>query len=241
MQQKDQLQQLLLVPEGDRVSLLDQIRSGPTRISGPAIRAAIDRLNAVRALGITVPMKAHIPSSRIASLARFANRAKAQAISRMPAARRFGTLVAFVHCLEATAQDEVLEVLEMLLHDLFGKAITADQKARMRTLKDLDQSASALAEACRLLLDPELPDESLRKKVFAKIPRTALENALERVSALIRPPDDVYYAELSEHYRSVRGYLPQVLTHIYVGITAITVTLRGGKETDGHLCTSTDP
>jgi hypothetical protein len=98
-------------------------------------------LNAVRALGITVPMKARIPPSRIASLARFANRAKAQAISRMPAARRIATLVAFVHCLEATAQDEVLEVLEMLLDDLFGKAITADQKARLRTLKDLDQSA----------------------------------------------------------------------------------------------------
>ena len=214
VQQRDQLQRLLLVPEGARVSLLDQIRSGPTRISGPAIRAAIDRLNAVRALGITVPMKAHIPSSRIASLARFANRAKAQAISRMPAARRLATLVAFVHCLEATAQDEVLEVLEILLHDLFGKAIMADQKARLRSLKDLDESAAALAEACRLLLDPELPDEYLRKKVFAKIPRASLENARERVSALIRPPDDVYYQELSEHYRSVKGYLPHVLTHI---------------------------
>ena len=214
LQQEDQLQQLLLVPEGDRVSLLDQIRSGPTRISGPAIRAAIDRLNAVRALGITIPMKARIPSSRIASLARFANRAKAQAISRMPTARRIATLVAFVHCLEATAQDEVLEVLEMLLDDLFGKAITADKKARLRTLKDLDQSAAALAEACHLLLDLDVPDESLRKKVFAKIPRAALENALERVSVLIRPPDDVYYQELSEHYRSVRGYLPHVLTHI---------------------------
>ena len=214
LQQKDQLQRLLLVPEGDRVSLLDQIRSGPTRISGPAIRAAIDRLNAVRALGITVPTEARIPSSRIASLARFANRAKAQAISRMPTARRIATLVAFVHCLEATAQDEVLEVLEMLLGDLFGKAITADKKARLRTLKDLDQSAAALAEACHFLLDPDVPDESLRKKVFAKIPRAALENALERVSVLIRPPDDVYYQELSEHYRSVRGYLPHVLTHI---------------------------
>ena len=159
-------------------------------------------------------MKARIPSSRIASLARFANRAKAQAISRMPTARRIATLVAFVHCLEATAQDEVLEVLEMLLDDLFGKAITADKKARLRTLKDLDQSAAALAEACHLLLDPDVPDESLRKKVFAKIPRAALENALERVSVLIRPPDDVYYQELSEHYRSVRGYLPHVLTHI---------------------------
>jgi hypothetical protein len=73
VQQKDQLQRLLLVPEGDRVSLLDQIRSGPTRISGPAIRAAIDRLNAVRA-GYHRPMKARIPPSRIgpdrASLAR---------------------------------------------------------------------------------------------------------------------------------------------------------------------------
>jgi hypothetical protein len=54
----------------------------------------------------------------------------------------------------------------------------------------------------------------LRKKVFAKIPRAVLETALERVTALIRPPDDVYYAELSEHYRSVRGYFPQVLTDI---------------------------
>jgi hypothetical protein len=80
----------------------------------------------------------------------------------------------------------------------------------VRTLKDLDQSAAALAEACHLLLDPDVPDESLRKKVFAKILRAALENALdlERVSVLIRPPDDVYYQELSEHYRSVRGYLP---------------------------------
>ncbi len=30
----------------------------------------------------------------------------------MPAARRFATLVAFVHCLEASEQDKVLEVVE---------------------------------------------------------------------------------------------------------------------------------
>jgi hypothetical protein len=97
----------------------------------------------------------------------------------MPTPRRLATLVAFVHCLEATAQDEVLEVLEMLMHGVFGKAVTADQKARLRTLKDLGESAAALAEACRLLPDPELPDKSLRKKVFAKIPRAALEDVVK--------------------------------------------------------------
>jgi hypothetical protein len=53
-----------------------------------------------------------------------------------PPARRLATLAAFVHSLEATAQDDVLEVLEILLHELSGDAEKADKKARLRTLKD---------------------------------------------------------------------------------------------------------
>jgi hypothetical protein len=55
-------------------------------------------------------------------------------IQRRPAARRLATLVAFVQCLEATAQDDALEVLEILLRDLFADAVKADRKARLRTL-----------------------------------------------------------------------------------------------------------
>jgi len=43
---------------------LDKLRSGPTRVSGPALRAAIDRLKSVRELGITLPAAARIPESR---------------------------------------------------------------------------------------------------------------------------------------------------------------------------------
>ena len=62
------------MPEGSRGSWLDKLRSGPTRVSGPALRAAIERLRSVRELGITLPAAARIPESRIAALARFANR-----------------------------------------------------------------------------------------------------------------------------------------------------------------------
>jgi hypothetical protein len=86
-EQRAQLNQLLTIPEGSRYSQLDQLRSGPARISGPALRVAISRLQSVRALGITLPAAARIPLGKIAALARFANRAKAQAIGRMPAAR----------------------------------------------------------------------------------------------------------------------------------------------------------
>lgn len=213
-QQRTHLEQLLTVPEGRRGSWLDTLRSGPTRVSGPALRAAVERLKSIRALGITLPSAPRIPESRIGSLARFANRAKVSLITRMPSARRLATLVAFVYCLEATAQDDVLELFERLLHVLFGGAENADKKARLRTLKDLDQATATLVVACQLLLDPGLPDERVRARVFERIPKTMLESTVANVCALIRPPDDVFYTELKGRYGSVRRYLPMMLTHV---------------------------
>src|ERR1017187_7837269 len=213
-QQRSRLEHLLTTPEGNRGSRLDKLRSGPTRVSGPSLRAAVNRLKSVRELGITVPSAQRIPEGRIASLARFANRAKVSLIARMPPARRLATLVAFIYSLEGTAQDDVLEVLESLLHGLFGNAEKSDQKARLRTLKDLDQATATLADACRLLLDPTLPDDEVRAKVFEKISKTTLESTLENVSALIRPPDDVFYKELNARYGAVRRWLPAVLKHL---------------------------
>ncbi len=129
----------------------------------------------------------------MAALAQFAGAAKVSAILRLPNSRRLATLVAFVHCLEASAQDDGLEVLEVLLRELFGDAIKADKKSRLRTLKDLDQAAATLASACQMLLDTSLPDGELRTRLFEKIPRNALTLALEGVDALIRPANNVYY------------------------------------------------
>ncbi len=74
-------------------------------------------------------------------------------------------------------------MLEALLRELFGDAIKADKKARLHTLKDLDQAAATLAHACQMLLDTGLPDAELRATLFEKIPRDTLMRALEGVNA----------------------------------------------------------
>ena len=178
------------------------------------MRAAVERLKSIRELGIDLPAVRRIPESRIASLALFASRAKVSLITRMPSARRLATLAAFVYSLEATAQDDVLEVFEGLLGDLFGNAEKADKKSRLRTLKDLDEATATLVLACRWLIDPELPDDRVRAKVFENIPKALLESALENASTLIRPPDDVFYKELDLRYGSVRRYLPTLFEHV---------------------------
>ncbi len=82
----------LLIPPGSRNSWLDRLRTGPVRVSAPAFVAAIQRLQSVRDLGISLPSAAHIPPSRIATLARFANTSKVTAVARLPRARRIATL-----------------------------------------------------------------------------------------------------------------------------------------------------
>ena len=215
-EQRTRLEDLLTVPPPGRSSWLDQLRSGSVRISGRALVQAIQRLQSVRDLGIRLPATG-IPHSRLASLARFAGTAKVTAISRLPPVRRLATLVAFVHCLEATAQDDAVEVLDLLLHDFFSDAAKADKRARLRSIKDLDQAATVLATACRTVLDPALADGDLRDTVFARIPREVLTQALADVDALVRPPDDVYYCELETRYRAVRIFLPTLLRHIRFG------------------------
>jgi TnpA family transposase len=213
-EQQTRLENLLVVPTGTRSSQLDRLRAGPLTVSGPSLVKALLRLGSVRDLGIVLPSVARIPAIRISALARFAGAAKVSAVLRLPNQRRLATLVAFVYCLEATAQDDALEVLEALLRDLFGGAIKADKKARLRTLKDLDQAAATLACACEMMLDPNLPDDEVRAKLFEKIPRDTLTLALHGVNTLIRPVDDVYYRELDARYRTVRRYLPTLLEHI---------------------------
>lgn len=213
---RGRLERLLTIPDQKRGSLLDQLRTGPVRISSPALVKSIERLQTIRDLGISLP-ESGVPPSRIAALARVASAAKVTAISRLPPTRRLATLVAFVHCLEATAHDDVVEVLDNLLHEFFTNAANADKKARLRTIKDLDQAATQLAVACRPLLDPNCLDGDLRSAVFTQVPREALEQALKSVDALVRPPDDVYYRELNARYRSVRRFLPTLLRSIQFG------------------------
>jgi hypothetical protein len=59
--------------------------------------------------------------------------AKASAIQRLREERRLATLVAFATTLEAAAQDDALDLLDILITEIFSDATKAGEKARLRT------------------------------------------------------------------------------------------------------------
>jgi TnpA family transposase len=205
------LAQLLQVPPGDRLTLLERLRRAPTRQSGHGLLEALGRLTDIRTLNIGAVGLTAIPAHRIHALFRFATTARVQAIARLGQERRTATLLAFVSMLEATAQDDALDLLTWFLSDVFVQATRAGVQTRIRTLKDLDAAALILATVGCVVLDPTVADTEIREIVLAATPSADLAHAVEQVADLTRPPDDLYYAELAAHYRRVGRVRPHVL------------------------------
>ncbi len=73
-QQRESLLQLLVVSENSRVTLFDQLRKSPTRVSAPGLVSALNRLVIIRALEIDQLSLSRIPTARLQLLARTAAR-----------------------------------------------------------------------------------------------------------------------------------------------------------------------
>lgn len=212
--QQQRLDALLKPVEGSRQSWLDKLRKGPVRISAPALTLALQRIETIRNLNITLP-STHVPPNRIAALARFANTAKVSAVARLPEIRRVATLVAFVHSLQASAQDDAIDVLDALLRELFNNAERVNRKARQRTIKDLDRAALTLANACQMVLDSNVPDNEVRERIYSVIGHDTLVEAQGKVNHLARSSDDVFYTELEAKKSTLTRFLPTLLKVIH--------------------------
>jgi len=173
--QRTRLEALLVVGAGDRISPLERLRRAPTRISSPAMVDALNRLTEIRSLEVSDLEMSRVPPGRIKALARYAAAAWAASIARMSAERRIATLVAFAHVFETVAQDDALDLLQQLITQCLARAEQTREKARLRTIHDLDAAAIRLNIVCKVVLDPQCEDGQLRSMIFERVAREQLE------------------------------------------------------------------
>ncbi|MCY7278493.1 MAG: DUF4158 domain-containing protein, partial [Phormidesmis sp. CAN_BIN44] len=212
--QRHRLEALLKIAPDQIQTTLELWRQSPTRHSGPALVQALKRLTQVRQIGMGQLDFGKLPSSRIRALARSALTSKAQAISRMTDGRRIAVLVAFVYTLEATAQDDILDIFELLIKELLAKSERNGKQTRLRTLKDLDTASLQLSQVCRVLLDETCQSSQVRETIFKQIDAQTLADAIHKVELLARPPEDQYYPEVLARWHQVRLFLPLFLQTI---------------------------
>lgn len=205
------LETLLVIPSSERQTPLDRLRRAPTRVTAPALVSALQRIDAVRLLGVREIDLSFVPIGRVKALARYVQSARIQTLSRMAEDRRIASLLAFATVFEATAHDDALDLFDLLMRATFSRAQRAGQLERLRTIRDLDAAALQLREACVVLLETEQADDQLRELIFARISSDQLRTAVRVVGELTRPPDDHYAQELVGRYALMRRFLPTFL------------------------------
>src|SRR4029434_7610606 len=110
--------------------------------------------------------------------------------------------------------DDALDLFDMLIADIAVSAKNLGQKKRIRSLRDLDEAALALAEVCSILLDDTHLDEEVRTAVFTQMTQEQIAQAITTTYDLARPPEADYQEEMLTRYRPVRRFLPRVLDTI---------------------------
>ena len=207
--------ELLDIPEGQRISPLEQLKKGPVTVSGPAFTEALERYIRLRNLEFSRLNFTGLPAIQLRNLARYAGTASVKYIARMPEQRKLAVLTAFVKAQEITALDEAVDVLDMLILDITREAKKTGQKKRLRTLKDLDRAALLLARACSLLLDKQADDAELRETIFSCVPKSRLAESVSKVNELARPQNNNFHDEMVEQYGRVKRFLPAVLRDLH--------------------------
>ncbi len=212
------LKALLDVPDEARQTTLDRLRRAPTRSNASGLAGALKRLVELRALGVYAVDLGHLPSGRVAALARFACSARVQAIARMPEGRQTATLLAFGHTVAKTACDDVLDVFDAYIMTAFGRAERRGAKERLKTQKNLDAAALSLREMYLVVFDPAYPASkrlaAVRRDIFERIPERELKMATETIASIARPPDDRYYERVMKSYSHVRQFLPALISGV---------------------------
>jgi TnpA family transposase len=211
-EQRTDLEGLLARAGTSRITNLERLRRAPSRASAPVLVQALARLAEIRSLDVGPQALGQVPAAWIKTLAQYAVTTKAQNIANFTEQHRTATLVSFARQLAVTAQDDALDVLDMLIRDLLARSTSDGKKTRLRTLRDLDAAALSLAEMSEQLLTPEWTDEQVRTFLTEKQAR--MTEAVITIYGLARPADDNYYQEIVARYPAVRRFFPALLRTI---------------------------
>lgn len=122
-----------------RQSGISWLREPPEKAGAKAMRGLIDRLEAVRHVGVSNDVLQAVPAHRARRMAQEGRRLTAQNFEQMRPGRRHATLAAFLLEMEIALTDAAIGMFEVLI----GKAFRHAEAARDKQLQDNVSSATS--------------------------------------------------------------------------------------------------
>jgi TnpA family transposase len=202
---------LLAVREGTKGSVLSWLRQPPGPPKPRHLLVHLERLNAVRDLGLPAGLEQSVHQNRLLKLAREGGQMTTQHLRDLKPARRYATLVALILDTRATLIDEIIDLHDRFMGALFNQAKRNHADRFQESGKAINDKVRLYSRIGRALLEARQSGGDPFAAIAAVIPWDLFGASIAEAEQLARPADFDYLVLIGDGFNQLRRYTPTLL------------------------------
>jgi TnpA family transposase len=211
VEQRLKLDQLLERRKGSQYSVLSWLRMPPGAPTARAVLDHIERLHAIRNLGLPPDTSHRLHQNRLLQLAREAGQSAVYQLKEHEPARRHGTLVALMIEISATLTDEILNLHDRLIGSFVTRSKNKYERAFAEQGKAINDKVRLYAKVGAALVDARERGGDPFAAIEAVVPWASFSASVKEAEELARDEDFSALSLIGEHYPQLRRYSPALL------------------------------
>src|SRR4051812_39282865 len=205
------LDDLLEVKEGEAISGLQAIKANPAKPSPAAMQGLADKLTAIEATGVLAVDLSWLNANYQRALFHYVRKCSADRLREVARARRLAALVCFLRQSYRDAVDQAVDMFDKLLtrtHTRAEHELSDQMRSQRQTIK---AALAALRSLGTIILDDTVGNDALRPRLFAAVPREALEAHVAGLTEWVTGTKSDVFHGLVRRFGHLRQFSPVLL------------------------------
>ncbi len=217
--QAQALEELLHRDQGKRGSTFAWLKEPAVKASPASITVLITKLETVRQLQMSTIDVSRLNRNRVRVLAHLGAKYHRDSLLRFSQQKRAALLVCYLQELQQELLDRLLTSFDDLIVGIFRRTESTEKTHHATHGKALTRHIHTFRKVTKIVLDPEIPDEQVRPRIFEAVPQAQLQTVHDESGTKARPEDGQAFDLLDHHYSFLRAFL-----RILLGALAFTGT-----------------
>jgi TnpA family transposase len=202
---------LLEVEGGEAVSGLHAIKTNPSKPSAAAMQTLADKLAAIEATGVLAVDLSWLNANYQRALFHYVRKCSADRLREAGQPRRLAALVCFLRQSYRDAVDQAVDMFDKLLtrtHTRAEHELNDQIRSQRQTIK---AALAALRSLGAIILDDAVGAAALRPRLFAAVPRDALEAQVAGLDEWVTGKKSDAFHGLVRRFSHLRQFSPVLL------------------------------
>jgi len=205
--QKQKLENLLKVKPGTKISYLHWLLQPATIPKPKHILMHIERLSFINELGFANTIGKNVHSGRLIKLAREGKNMPAGELQKFEVTRRLATLVAIILDVKASIIDEIIELNDKILGNIFNKAKNSHNEEFQSSSKSINDKLNTYAKIGQALIKAKQENLDPFTVIEEIITWDEFTQTVQATQELTKPNNFDFLYRITRHYSWIKRYV----------------------------------